>query len=263
MRPLPLLRQPRGFATWLVVSRLVDCQHGLSVHDRVFRRDRQQFPSFLDHRFVRARFGGEFGEVHGWRPTPPVLCVLLWSTTLQNCDKAKAFVTWFQAKRACENGGKELCTMGSGTRPAQTAASTAPVFPWLAGLRLLGCRRMAKILIIDDSPATIKMASMALEEAGHDVVSRDGPAGLPAVIKKEQPNLILMDVVLPTMRGDILLRAMTSRGWKSNAVVLFYSSRPKEELEKLVLESGAHGYIPKDTGLANLVAGVNDWLSAK
>jgi twitching motility two-component system response regulator PilH len=120
---------------------------------------------------------------------------------------------------------------------------------------------MAKILIVDDSPGTIEMVTTALEEAGHEVVSRDGPAGLPAVIKKEQPDLILMDVVMPNIRGDNPLRLMRSRGWESYAVVLFYSSRPKDELEKLVLESGAHGYISKTASRASLVAQVNDWIS--
>lgn len=119
---------------------------------------------------------------------------------------------------------------------------------------------MAKILIIDDSPGTIKMVTLALEEAGHEVVACDSPAGLPAVIKREEPALILMDVVMPTMHGDKALQALSSRGWDSDATVLFYSSRPREELEQLVGASGADGYIAKDVGFAAMVETVNEWL---
>jgi DNA-binding response OmpR family regulator len=120
---------------------------------------------------------------------------------------------------------------------------------------------MAKILIVDDSPATIKMVTMALTEAGHEVASCDSPAGLPAIIKREQPDLILLDVVMPTMHGDKALQALSSRGWDSDATILFYSSRPREELEQLVGASGADGYIPKDVGFAAMVATVNEWLA--
>jgi twitching motility two-component system response regulator PilH len=94
-------------------------------------------------------------------------------------------------------------------------------------------------------------ASLVLEHDGERL----------AIIKREEPDLILLDVVMPTMHGDKALQALSSRGWDSKATVLFYSSRPREELEQLVTTTGADGYIAKDIGFAAMVESVNEWLA--
>ena len=60
---------------------------------------------------------------------------------------------------------------------------------------------MAKILIVEDNPANLTLATFLLESAGHVVVSAtDGETGL-RLAKEEQPALILMDIQLPGMDG--------------------------------------------------------------
>jgi two-component system cell cycle response regulator DivK len=60
---------------------------------------------------------------------------------------------------------------------------------------------MAKILVVEDNPANMTLATFLLESAGHTVLSAtDAEAGL-TLARDQQPNLILMDIQLPGMDG--------------------------------------------------------------
>jgi CheY-like chemotaxis protein len=57
---------------------------------------------------------------------------------------------------------------------------------------------MAKILVIDDDPDTVLAVRMCLEEAGHEVLeARSGKEGL-ALLKRDRPDLIILDVMMET-----------------------------------------------------------------
>ena len=60
---------------------------------------------------------------------------------------------------------------------------------------------MARILVVEDNPANLKLATFLLESAGHTVLkATDAEAGL-ALARDSQPSLILMDIQLPGMDG--------------------------------------------------------------
>ena len=60
---------------------------------------------------------------------------------------------------------------------------------------------MAKVLVIEDNPANMTLATFRLQSAGHIVLSAlDAEAGL-TLARDEQPDLILMDIQLPGMDG--------------------------------------------------------------
>ena len=60
---------------------------------------------------------------------------------------------------------------------------------------------MARILIVDDSPSQLIGMRRIVEKLGHQVVTaEDGAAGV-EVAKRELPDLILMDVVMPNLNG--------------------------------------------------------------
>jgi two-component system cell cycle response regulator DivK len=60
---------------------------------------------------------------------------------------------------------------------------------------------MAKILVVEDNPANMKLTSLLLRSAGHSVLSAvDAETGL-RLARGEQPDLILMDIQLPGMDG--------------------------------------------------------------
>ncbi len=119
---------------------------------------------------------------------------------------------------------------------------------------------MAKILILDDSPATLAAAKGLLEAAGHTVETQLSPAGLPAIVHREHPDLILLDVNMPTLDGDQMLRILHARGWMADSIVLLFSSKPAAELAVLAESCGASGFISKRDGGEALVATVNSYL---
>ena len=68
---------------------------------------------------------------------------------------------------------------------------------------------MARVLIIDDSPTeTYKLTSM-LEKSGHAVITADNAESGIALAKKELPDLVLMDVVMPGLNGFQATRQLT------------------------------------------------------
>ena len=122
---------------------------------------------------------------------------------------------------------------------------------------------MARILIIDDSPIALKVARAFLEAAGHTVDTQPTPAGLPAIVNREKPDVILIDVSMPQHNGDQILRALRTRGSTSNFIALLFSAKPDAELTELVRSCGADGYVSKNAGGDALVDAVNAHLARR
>ena len=68
---------------------------------------------------------------------------------------------------------------------------------------------MARILIVDDSPSQLMGIRRIVEKLGHEALTaEDGAAGVECA-KKELPDLILMDVVMPNLNGFQATRSIT------------------------------------------------------
>jgi DNA-binding response OmpR family regulator len=110
-----------------------------------------------------------------------------------------------------------------------------------------------KILVIDDEPKIVEICRDYLKADGYEVVSAaDGPNGL-AAIRREKPDLIVLDLMLPGMDGLDLCRQLRR---ESNVPVIMLTARV-DEADKLVgLELGADDYITKPFSPRELVARV-------
>src|SRR5258708_5026919 len=64
-----------------------------------------------------------------------------------------------------------------------------------------GYVRLKKILIVDDSPAEVRLLQSVLDRAGYSSVATHDPMRIEQMIDVERPNLILMDVVMPQRNG--------------------------------------------------------------
>ncbi len=104
---------------------------------------------------------------------------------------------------------------------------------------------MKKILIVEDDPFLSEMYVAKLTEAGFEAeVVGDGKKGM-AVIEKDKPDLLLLDVVLPKMDGfEILRRIKADEKLKDMPVILLTNLGQKNEVEK-GLSLGANEYIIK------------------
>jgi DNA-binding response OmpR family regulator len=99
-----------------------------------------------------------------------------------------------------------------------------------------------KILIIEDDKILSNAISIALIDAGFEVIAAfDGEEGLEKV-KQENPNLILLDLIMPKKSGEDVLKQIR----KENEVPILISTA-KEDPETVArcLENGATGYFVK------------------
>lgn len=109
------------------------------------------------------------------------------------------------------------------------------------------------ILVIDDEPKIVEICRDYLTASGFAVTTaNDGPKGL-ALARKERPDLIVLDLMLPGMDGLDVCRALRREG---NVPIIMLTARV-EESDKLVgLELGADDYITKPFSARELVARV-------
>ena len=104
---------------------------------------------------------------------------------------------------------------------------------------------MARILIVEDNAANMKLATFLLESAGHTVLSaRDAEAGL-TLARDEQPDLILMDIQLPGMDG-LQATALLKRDDATRAIpVIALTALAMKGDEERIRAAGCDGYIAK------------------
>jgi two-component system, OmpR family, alkaline phosphatase synthesis response regulator PhoP len=112
---------------------------------------------------------------------------------------------------------------------------------------------MKTVLVVDDEPKIVQLARDYLEHAGFAVVSAsDGPGAL-ARARAERPDLVVLDLGLPTLDGLDVARALR----RDSSVPIVILSGRDEETDKLVgLELGADDYVTKPFSPKELVARV-------
>ena len=105
------------------------------------------------------------------------------------------------------------------------------------------------VLVIDDEESVQKLLNAALERDGYRIVgARDATDGLIA-FEREQPDVILLDVMLPDLSGREVCRRIRA----SSGVPIIMLSALDEEVDKVVgLELGADDYITKPFGMREL-----------
>ncbi len=102
-----------------------------------------------------------------------------------------------------------------------------------------------KVLIIDDSAVTCSLLSERVESGGYVVmVANSAEQGL-EIMRKQLPDLVLLDVYMPRMDGfEVCRRAKSDPLIKDIPVVFVTTAGQKEDLAK-GKEAGGNGYITK------------------
>lgn len=110
-----------------------------------------------------------------------------------------------------------------------------------------------KVLVVDDDPAISEMLTIVLQGEGFDtVVVGDGPQAVEAA-ERENPDLILLDLMLPGMSGIDVCRAV--REFSTVPIVMLTAKTDTVDVV-LGLETGADDYVPKPFKPKELVARV-------
>ena len=120
---------------------------------------------------------------------------------------------------------------------------------------------MAKILIVDDSPTEVHVLTTMLTKNGHDIiVATTGEEGVD-LAKSEQPDLVLMDVVMPGMNGFQATRQLSKNTDTAGIPVIMVTTKDQETDKVWAMRQGAKDYIVKPVQEKALIEHVNMALS--
>ena len=111
---------------------------------------------------------------------------------------------------------------------------------------------MKRILIIEDDPAISKGLKESLEDEHYQVLTADDGKEGYDLASRENPDLILLDLMLPTMNGQEICRKLREDGMTMS--ILMLTSKREETDKVLGLELGADDYITKPCSLRELHA---------
>jgi two-component system alkaline phosphatase synthesis response regulator PhoP len=110
-----------------------------------------------------------------------------------------------------------------------------------------------RVLVVEDEKDIVRLLKYNLEKEGYVALSAaDGEAGLD-LAKKEKPDLIILDLMLPKLGGMDICRQIR----KESSVPIIMLTAKKEELDRIIgLELGADDYVTKPFSVRELMARV-------
>lgn len=121
-------------------------------------------------------------------------------------------------------------------------------------------QRPQKIIIVEDNADLAEIYKTRLELLGYTCfIGYNGITGL-YFIQKEVPDLVLLDLMIPDIAGDQVLRTMRASSWGKNIKVLVISNLNESEAPAGLRQLGIEGYVVKanmtDDSIDRLVNGI-------
>lgn len=110
------------------------------------------------------------------------------------------------------------------------------------------------VMLVDDTPANIKLLVSALKEDYKTKVALCGEKALDIVVLNPQPDLILLDIMMPGMDGFEVCKRLKSNDSTKNIPVIFLSGKADEETKSKCLELGAVDLIMKPIDLTEVIS---------
>jgi PAS domain S-box-containing protein len=130
-----------------------------------------------------------------------------------------------------------------------TALDTTQRAEHLGRVRRAGER--TRILAVDDEARILRYLERTLEEAGYQAVVTSDPAQVAQLVELEEPDLLLLDLMMPGTSGFELLRQVREF---SGVPVIFVTGRDRDEDTVRALRMGADDYITKPFSPSELLA---------
>ncbi len=120
---------------------------------------------------------------------------------------------------------------------------------------------MAKrILIIEDYINVVEILTLRLRALGYEVLTAyDGQKGLERA-RKEEPDLIILDVMLPKLNGYKVCRLLKFDARYKHIPIIMLTSRESKHNEQLGLDTGADAYVYKSDQKGTLLKLIRQYL---
>jgi DNA-binding response OmpR family regulator len=102
-----------------------------------------------------------------------------------------------------------------------------------------------KIVVVEDNPSLAEIYKTRLEAIGYICfVAYDGIDAI-AIIEKERPSLVLLDLMVPKLAGDQILRIMRTSDWGKDIKVFIISNLNESDAPAGLRDQGIEGYAVK------------------
>jgi two-component system cell cycle response regulator len=122
---------------------------------------------------------------------------------------------------------------------------------------------MYKILVVDDQQENVYMLQDRLETEGFEVITAyDGKTGIQKTIE-ENPDLILLDVMMPGMSGLEVCTQLINNPETSSIPIILVTAKTTAEDTKEGLQAGAFDYVKKPVNKVELLARINSALKLR
>ncbi|WP_162618634.1 response regulator [Pedobacter yulinensis] len=113
-----------------------------------------------------------------------------------------------------------------------------------------------KILVCDDDEGILEMMELFLEDAGYEVIAVRESVNVLSEAASRKPNLIILDIWMPVISGDRILRSLRAQEpTASIPVILFSASR---EGQGIAEREGANGFVSKPFNLDELLQQISE-----
>jgi two-component system, chemotaxis family, response regulator PixG len=101
------------------------------------------------------------------------------------------------------------------------------------------------VLVLDDNPLVLKLARALLEREGSTVLTASSWIEFNHVLAANTPDIILLDVNLPSIKGNRLSEVLKSQSNKKEIPIVLISDLPEKSLEEMFPGSGADAWMRK------------------
>jgi len=115
---------------------------------------------------------------------------------------------------------------------------------------------VTKVLVVDDSPAEIRLLQSVLQQGGFQSIAISDPTKIEEAIDEERPNVILLDVVMPRRNGFQACRDLKNEQRYSNIPVILVTSKTTPSDRFWGEQQGANAYVSKPFTPEELISAV-------
>jgi len=126
---------------------------------------------------------------------------------------------------------------------------------------MTGKETTPRILVVDDTPVTLDILVQMLVHSGYDVRSAEGGQAALVEVNANPPDLILMDVRMPTVDGYQVARLLKSKEDTKNIPIIFLSALDEIEDKMKAFQAGGVDYITKPAQVEEVVMRVQNQLA--
>ena len=119
------------------------------------------------------------------------------------------------------------------------------------------------VLLVDDNPELLLTVSRYLRGKALEVLTADSPLGVTNVVRRESPDVVVLDVTMPALSGDALAKLLRSQTLQRQPAIVFFSALDEESLHRMTRQFGDVSYVSKTSGLDELHVAIQEALAAR